>query len=250
VADRPLSPEPAQQLQGRERTVRFWGKQALDTRLKPDSLDGMKWYLILPLAGTTILFLAAIVWSLVTSNVETPDYEVLAKDGEIEIRQYGAMIVAEANVEGERQQAIGRGFRIIADYIFGNNLASEEVAMTAPVTQQPSEKIAMTTPVTQQPDGSSWKVRFIMPSKYTMETLPKPINPAVELIEIPPKRFAAIRFSGFANQQSLDRHTAQLQEYLGQQNLIPISTPTYAFYNAPWTLPFMRRNEVIFEVAQ
>jgi len=210
----------------------------------------MRWYLIIPLAGTAILFLAAIVWSLVASNVETPDYEVLAKDGEIEIRQYNAMIVAEASVEGDRELAIGRGFRIIADYIFGNNLASEEVAMTAPVTQQPSEKIAMTAPVTQQPDGNSWKVRFVMPSKYTIETLPKPTNPEVQLIEIPAKRFAAIRFSGFASQDSLDRHTAQLRKYVAEQSLSSVNTPRYAFYNPPWTLPFMRRNEVMIEIAK
>ena len=137
----------------------------------------------MPLAGAAIVFLAAIVWSLVASNVETPDYEILAKDGQIEVREYDSMIVAEANVEGEREQAIGRGFRIIANYIFGNNLASEEVAMTAPVTQQLSEKIAMTAPVTQQPDGNVWKVRFVMPSEHTIETIPKPVSPEVRLIE-------------------------------------------------------------------
>ena len=210
----------------------------------------MRWYWILPLAGAAVVFLAAIIWSLVASNVDTPDYEILAKDGQVEIRQYDPMIVAETTVEGEREQAIGRGFRIIANYIFGNNLASEKVAMTAPVTQQPSEKIAMTAPVTQQPDGSVWKVRFIMPSEYTMETLPNPINPEVQLIEVPSKRFAAIRFSGFATQGSLDKHTGQLQDYIEQESLSPNSEPTYAFYNDPWTVPFMRRNEVMIEIAE
>ena len=222
----------------------------LDTRPKPDSLVGMRWYLILPLAGAAVVFLAAIVWSLVASNVETPDYEIRAKDGEIEVRQYDSMIVAEAKVEGEREQAIGRGFRIIANYIFGNNLASEKVAMTAPVTQQPSEQIAMTAPVTQQPDGNLWKVRFVMPSQYTMETLPKPVSPDVDLIAVPSKRFAAIRFSGFADQGALDRHTGQLQDYMEQQSLSPKSAPTFAFYNDPWTLPFMRRNEVMIEISE
>lgn len=196
------------------------------------------------------MLLAAIVWSIVASNVETPDYEVLAKDGQIEIRQYAPVIVAEANVEGEREQAIGRGFRIIADYIFGNNLASEKVAMTAPVTQQSSEKIAMTAPVTQQPDGNLWKVRFVMPAKYTLKALPRPVNPEVELVEVPATRFVAIRFSGFANQRSLDSHSEQLQKYIERENLNPISKPVYAFYNDPWTLPFMRRNEVMVEIAQ
>ncbi|MDA0819286.1 MAG: heme-binding protein [Proteobacteria bacterium] len=225
-------------------------KRLLDPKLKPDSLDRMRWYWILPIAAAGVVFLAAIVWSLVASNVETPDYEILVQEGQIELRQYDPMIVAEANVEGEREQAIGRGFRIIANYIFGNNLTSEKVAMTAPVTQQRREKIAMTAPFTQQPDGNAWKVRFVMPSVYTMETLPSPVSPEVELIAVPSKRLAAIQFSGFAYKEALDRHTQHLQNYIEEEGLRPKSEPIYAFYNDPWTLPFMRRNEVMIEIAE
>ena len=118
------------------------------------------------------------------SKVEQPKYQVVESSGNIEIRDYAPMIVAEVDMPGERRDAIGKGFRIIADYIFGNNTAAQKVPMTAPVTQQDSEKIAMTAPVTQQGDGSTWRVRFIMPSSYTMDTLPKPHNPAVKLKEI------------------------------------------------------------------
>jgi hypothetical protein len=210
----------------------------------------MRKYWVLPVAAAGIVFLGAVLWGLLASDVETPDYEVLRKSGDIEIRVYDPMIVAEAAVEGERDEAINRGFRIIADYIFGNNLSSDEVAMTAPVTQQSRESISMTAPVTQQSEGTFWNVRFVMPSKYTMETLPKPVNPEVVLIEVPAKRFAAIRFSGFANRDTLDRHTAQLREYIAEQGLASVNTPQYAFYNAPWTLPFMRRNEVMIEIAE
>lgn len=210
----------------------------------------MRKYWVLPVTAAGIVLLGAVLWSLFASDVETPDYEVLRKSGDIEIRVYNPMIVAEAAVEGERDEAINRGFRIIADYIFGNNLSSDEVAMTAPVTQQSSESISMTAPVTQQSEGAFWNVRFVMPKNYTMETLPEPVNPEVVLIAVPAKRFAAIRFSGFANQDSLDRHTAQLREYIAEQNLASINTPQYAFYNAPWTLPFMRRNEVMIEIAE
>ena len=202
---------------------------------------------ILALLGV-LAFLASLVWGLVANDVETPSYKVVASEGQIEIRRYGAMIVAEANVEGEREKAIRDGFGIIADYIFGNNLASENVAMTAPVTQQVNETIAMTAPVTQQNDGTSWKVRFVMPSEYTMATLPQPVNPEVQLIEVPSSRFAAVQFSGFGNQSSLDKHPAQLLDYLKREDLRPIGQPTFAFYNAPWTLPFMRRNEVLIEI--
>ena len=208
----------------------------------------MRNFLIILVLTGGLVFLAALVWGLVTNNVETPPYEVVESEGQIEIRQYGSMIVAEADVEGEREDAIGDGFRVIADYIFGNNLASENVAMTAPVTQQANQTIAMTAPVTQKSDGTTWKVRFVMPSEYTMAALPQPVNPEVQLIEVPSSRFVAIQFSGFGNQASLDEHTEQLLAFLEREGLRPIGQPTYAFYNAPWTLPFMRRNEVMIEI--
>jgi len=195
-----------------------------------------------------VLLLGAALWGPIVSNVEHPKYALVERSGNIEIRDYAPMIVAETEVSGDRREAIGKGFRLIADYIFGNNTASKKVEMTAPVTQQGSEKIAMTAPVTQQSDGKNWRVRFIMPSKYTMETLPKPNNAAVELKEVPGKRFAVIRFSGMGGKESLDRHTKELEEFLSAKNLTPLSPPTYAFYNPPWTLPFLRRNEVLVEI--
>ncbi len=200
------------------------------------------------LAVTGLAGLGTITWSAVASNVETPDYTVSNKSGNLEIREYGPTIVAEATVEGERDQAIQGGFRIIADYIFGNNLSSTKVAMTAPVIQQSSEKIAMTAPVIQQAKGTSWNVRFVMPSKYTIETLPKPVNPQVALIEVPATRFAVIRFSGFAGQVSLDKQEALLRAFMAERSLVAASLPQYAYYNAPWTLPFMRRNEIMIEI--
>ena len=120
--------------------------------------------------------------------------------------------------------------------------------MTAPVIQQDSEKIAMTAPVTQQGDGNRWRVRFIMPSSYTMGTLPKPHNAAIELKEIAAKRYAVILFSGMAGEDSLKRRTKELNEWVKTKNLTPVSEPVYAFYNPPWTLPFLRRNEVMVEI--
>jgi len=196
-----------------------------------------------------LLLIGAVLWGPIVSNVEHPKYTLVERSGAIEIRDYAPMIVAETEVTGERREAISKGFRRIADFIFGNNSASKKVPMTAPVTQQSSEKIAMTAPVTQQGDGNTWCVRFIMPSKYTMETLPKPNNPAVVLKEIPGKRFAAIRFSGMGGKDSLAHHTKELEEFIGAKKLTPLSPPTYAFYNPPWTLPFLRRNEVLVEIA-
>lgn len=197
-----------------------------------------------------VVVLAAASWGPLVSNVEQPKYLVVQSDRSIEIRDYPAMIVAEANVRGAREEAINEGFRIIADYIFGNNLSSQRVAMPAPVTQQASEKIAMTAPVTQQGDGDSWQVRFIMPASYTLATLPKPKNHAVQLKEIASRRCAVVRFSGLAGEARLKRETDQLTKFISAKKLTALSVATYAFYDPPWTLPFLRRNEVMIEVAR
>ena len=202
----------------------------------------MLWFLLGGLA------LAGVLWGPVMSNVEQAKYSVAESHGSIEIRDYAPMIVAEAEVSGERGAAINQGFRMIADYIFGDNIASQKVAMTAPVTQQASQKIAMTAPVTQQGDGTVWQVRFVMPANYTMETLPKPINDAVKLHAVEGKQFAVIRFSGLAGEKSLKRYTDELTAFIAEHHLKPLATATYAFYNPPWTLPFLRRNEVMIEI--
>ena len=116
------------------------------------------------------------------SRVAEPKFNIVATEGKIQIRDYPPVIVAEAEVAGQRKRAINEGFRLIAGYIFGGNTPGQKIAMTAPVTQQRGEKIAMTAPVTQQASGDVWKVRFVMPEGYTMKTLPKPKNDRVKLI--------------------------------------------------------------------
>lgn len=197
---------------------------------------------------TGIVILAAVVWGPIMSNVEQAKYDVVENHGAIEIRDYAPMIVAEVSVQGDREAAISNGFRQIADYIFGNNMSAEKVAMTAPVIQQPGEKIAMTAPVTQQGGAGLWVVRFIMPSGYTLQTLPKPNNVNVILKEDAGRRFTVIRFSGRAKGNSLADHTKELEAFMQARNLQAVSKPTYAFFNPPWTLPFMRRNEVMIEI--
>jgi DNA gyrase inhibitor GyrI len=206
----------------------------------------MKKPIIWLLAG--IVILAALLTGPIMSNVEQAKYDISETHGAIEIRDYAPMIVAEVSVSGDRKKAIGDGFRLIADYIFGNNISSQKVAMTAPVIQQPSEKIAMTAPVTQQGGEGLWQVRFVMPSSHTMESLPKPNSPDVVLKEVAGKRFAVIRFSGRAKTKSLEERTKDLQAFIENRKLQAMSKPTYAFFNPPWTLPFLRRNEVMIEI--
>lgn len=182
------------------------------------------------------------------SIVEQPDYELITSKENIEIRDYPPMILAEVEVSGERKEAISAGFKILADYIFGNNTSNKKMEMTAPVTNELNEKIAMTAPVLQEKRMDKWKVRFVMPKKYSLETLPKPNSKDVSLIALPARRFAVIRFSGLADNESIKLHTDELEAYIIAGKLKPIGGTVLAFYNPPWTLPFLRRNEVMIEL--
>ena len=198
---------------------------------------------------TSIIALILIVGVLtgpVMSNVEKPDYKVIQSEQNIEIRQYEPMIIAEVEVDGKREDAIRDGFRLIADYIFGNNTVEQNISMTAPVQQK--EKIAMTSPVQQQLAGKSWQISFVMPSEYSMESLPVPNNNRVRLKEILAKKFVVIEFSGSNSNENVIGHENQLMKYIKANQINIIGSPKYAFYNAPLTLPLLRRNEVMIEI--
>ena len=202
---------------------------------------------------TSIIALVLIVGVLagpVMSNVEKPDYKVVKTEQNIEIRQYEPMIIAEVEVFGKRKDAINDGFRLLADYIFGNNTLEKSISMTAPVQQKENQKIAMTAPVQQQLTENLWKISFVMPSKYSMESLPVPNNNRVRLKEILAKRFVVIEFSGTNSTENVKQHENQLMNYIEANQINIIGSPKYAFYNAPWTLPFLRRNEVMIEINQ
>ena len=200
--------------------------------------------------------LAALLLAAIGSDamaIEEPGYETLVADEPYELRQYRPMIVAETFVEGDLSAASNAGFRRIADFIFGNNTsprgAGEKIEMTAPVTAAPaSEKIAMTAPVTVEDTGGRWRVHFVMPSKYTIATLPRPNDPAVAIREVPAAKVAVIRFSGLAGESNVAGKTADLMRWIESRGLRASGTPQLARYNPPWTLPFMRRNEVLVEV--
>ena len=202
---------------------------------------------------TAVIGIAAIVLITVgpvMSDVSTPNYEVVRSEGNIEVRQYDPMIVAEVKLDGERREAGRDGFRLLADYIFGNNVPRHDIAMTSPVQQQKSAKIAMTAPVQQQFTNDTWLVSFIMPAEYSMKTLPEPVDDRVSLKEIPTKQLVTVRFSGTSSDENVKEHEQKLIEYIKANNLSVIGSPKYAFYNPPWTLPSMRRNEVMFEIAE
>ena len=127
--------------------------------------------------------------------------------------------------------------------------AGKSIPMTAPVEQQAGKSIQMTAPVEQaESSHMSWKINFIMPKKYTMKTIPKPNNKAVILKAVPAKRFVVIRFSGTASKKNLEKNLKNLKQYIKDHQIKTIGEPKYAFYNPPWTLPFLRRNEIMFQI--
>ena len=181
---------------------------------------------------------------------EEPSYRSTLQETPFEVREYPALIAAEVTVSGERSDAVSAGFRLLAGYIFGGNTRKQSIAMTAPVIQNesPNEKIAMTAPVMQSPDPSGWIIRFIMPASYTLETLPTPNDQKVRLVSLPPKRLAGVRFSGLVDDNDVEQQTAVLRAFIAKQKLTAIGTPSLARYDPPWTLWFLRRNEVMLEV--
>ena len=202
------------------------------------------------LAALGVLIGLAITGTTVMA-IEEPKFTVSSREGAFEIRDYQGAVAAEVTVTGDQKAAASKGFRLLAGYIFGGNTGQRKIAMTAPVAQQklPSEKIAMTAPVTQTPSHGAWVVRFTMPSSYTLDTLPKPNNPQVHLRQLPPARFAALRFSGLARPADVAARTAELMAFVQARHLKTTGPASLAQYNPPWTPWFMRRNEVMVQIA-
>jgi len=177
--------------------------------------------------------------------IEEPKYTVESSTPDYEIRKYPPILVAETLVEGDFDSAGGQAFRVLADYIFGNNKAKTKIAMTAPVSQQSSsEKIAMTAPVSQQKKGSFFLVQFTMPGEYTMKTIPEPVDPRVVLREIPQRRVAVHSYSGTWSEGRYQEKLAFLREALRREGIDGLGEATFARYNSPYQLWFLRRNEI------
>lgn len=201
------------------------------------------------LVAISLLFL----WSLVsyfTSRVEHADYILIKKHRGYEVRAYKSHIEAQTTVEGDYQEALGKGFRIIATYIFGGNRKQKSIAMTSPVIEQTflSEKIAMTTPILASNVGSSHLIAFGMPRSYTMETLPTPNDNRVKLIKVPAKKMAVLRFSWYRSSARVAKMKEKLVELLRSDKVHTLGSPMYAGYSAPFTPPWMQRNEILIEI--
>ena len=205
-----------------------------------------------PVMNTVCTALAAglmLVFPSLALAAEEAEYRVLKQDGAFELREYAPSIVAETVVDAEFEEAGSRAFRKLFRYIDGYNVAQQEIAMTAPVSQAPAgQKIAMTAPVTQWPSEGGWVVSFMMPAAFSMDTIPRPSDPAVQLRAIPAYRAAVIRYSGFWSEERYQAQLQDLQTWIAGQGLEADGDPVGARYDPPFKPWFMRRNEILIPV--
>jgi len=184
-------------------------------------------------------------------SVESPEYEVLKHDGSFELRRYAGYLTANVRVTAaDWGRAMNSGFNPLADYIFGNNHASDHISMTAPVTAGRAccQKISMTAPVTTQQAEDEYVVSFTMPSGYSMDNLPRPNNAAVSIESVDSHLAAVVKFGGYFSEAKADRAESELQSWITDQGLTAVGEPIVAQYDPPWKPGFARRNEIMIVV--
>ena len=181
--------------------------------------------------------------------IEEPRYILVEQDGDFSLRHYSAVIIAETQVAGTLDQASSTGFRRLAGYIFGDNHTSRinpaEKGLTAPEVPEAKIKIAMTAPVTTRQQGPGWTVNFTMPAMYSLRSLPLPDDQRVQIREKAEMTAAVIRFSGWVDEAKIATKTMLLRDWMAAQRLVADEPARLARYNPPWTLPFLRRNEIL-----
>ncbi|HEX6852973.1 MAG TPA: heme-binding protein [Candidatus Polarisedimenticolaceae bacterium] len=184
-------------------------------------------------AGVLGLALMA-AWGTVMAT-EEPSFEVVKAYEDFEVRLYDPYVIAETEVDGAFEKAGNAGFRVLFRYIDRGNARSESIAMTAPVTQSAKEGRTV--------------VGFVMPAGSTLDTLPAPADARIRMREVPSRRVAAIRYSGSWSEARFREHEAALRVALEREGLRAAGEPIWARYNAPFVPWFLRRNEVLLEVA-
>lgn len=201
------------------------------------------------LVAVLVVVLVAVPGAGNVMAIEEAVYTVVFKEQGFEVRQYEPHVIAETMVDGDLEDAGNKAFSRLFKYISGNNKSQRKVEMTAPVTQGPvSENIDMTSPVGQQRMNGRWAVSFMMPSSYSLETLPEPKDPNVILRQVPARYIAAVRYSGFWSEKGYRRNLDKLNAWIEKQNLNVAGDPIWARYNPPFMPWFLRRNEILVPV--
>ncbi len=196
---------------------------------------------------TTALTLSTLVLSS-RSDASTHEvaYHVKDSDHNFEVREYAPRIVAEVEASGTREKALNEAFQTLAGYLFGKNSPQSPIELSKSVSDKNSKvKLSMTLPVTTQSVGpDTIRMRFLMPSDYTIDKLPVPEDKRVKVFELPAQKIAVLRFSGSARKDNFDRHLETLKEYMEAKGLTAAGDPYEAYYNPPFTPIFLKRNEI------
>ena len=211
---------------------------------------------------------------------EQPEYKLLKKEGQFEIREYDSYIVAQTVYFESKGETQGDAFRRLFNFISGNNVAQSEIEMTSPVTDSQeiemtapvtteeiemtvpvtteeiemtapvtTEEIEMTSPVTTQEKTVGKVMSFVMPSRFTMKTVPQPADKRVQIKQIPARKMAVIQFSWFAGEQKKLRKSNELRRWIDNSTDYRIlSKPIYAGYDAPFVPPFLKTHEMMYVV--
>lgn len=201
--------------------------------------------------STRILLIATLIigGTMDAMAIEEAVYNEVIKEGKFEIRDYAPQILAETLVEGDLEQAGNEAFNMLFRYISGDNRSRRKVEMTAPVSQEPKgEKIKMTAPVGQERVQEKWAVSFMMPASYTLETLPEPVDRRINLRQVPARRMAAVRYSGFWSEKNYLRYKMELESWIRDRGITIVGAPVWARYNPPFTPWFLRRNEILIPI--
>jgi hypothetical protein len=209
----------------------------------------MRTFKIIGLAGFALLCVSSLLVVKSAMAIEKAKYTVLEKEDGFEIRKYDPQIVAETFVEGDLEKAGNEGFRRLYAYISGENTTKQSISMTAPVSQETgSKKIAMTAPVKQEKKDNRWRITFLMPAEYTLETLPEPNDTRVRLTEESGRLMAAVKYSGTWSEEGYEENKALLEEYIQKRGLTKTGAPVWARYDPPFMPWFLRRNEVLIPI--
>lgn len=209
----------------------------------------MRTFKIIGLAGFALLGVSSLLVVKSAMAIEKAKYTVLEKEDGFEIRQYAPQILAETFVEGDLENAGNEGFRRLYAYISGENTKKQSISMTAPVSQETgSKKIAMTVPVKQEKKDNRWRITFLMPAEYTLETLPEPNDTRVRLTEESGRLMVAVKYSGTWSEEGYEENRALLEEYIQKRGLTKTGEPVWARYDPPFMPWFLRRNEVLIPI--
>ena len=191
--------------------------------------------------STLILFIITLTTTGFAMAYEEPKYKIIKTYQEFEIRKYDDRLAVEIEYSNEDS-----GFRYLFKYIAGANTNSDKIKMTVPVTQ--SVKIDMTTPVTQSVKNGKMLMQFFLPSKFTLENAPQPTDKRVSLVVIKGGYYAVIKYSGRLTNQNYQKHYKKLENYLNNNEIDFTKPGIRATYNGPFTLPFLRRNEIMMKI--